>query len=136
MAFEKSQKLTVLIVDDESRWIELVCDIATHLGYSVAVATSGNKAIEMIRQSNAYDRVITDTQMADGDGLDVLEFLYKKYGAASRAVTYIHSADGVYKTPDGRIVDLAREVEEKIPGTTFKQKSVDTFDNITKFLKK
>jgi CheY-like chemotaxis protein len=126
----------VLVVDDEARWSELICKIAKHKGHEVAVARSGSEAIQMIRKSNAFDIVITDTQMSGGDGIDLLTFIYEKYGEASRSRTYIHSSSTTYWSEGGSQIDLKTEIPERFPGTIFKRKSTNTFDDVEEFLRR
>ena len=61
----------ILIVDDEVNQGLLYEQELTDEGYSVDLAESGEKALEMVKQ-NTYDLVVLDIGMPDMDGLETL----------------------------------------------------------------
>ena len=64
-------KTRVLIVDDEEKFADYLCKRLANRDYDVAVAFSGEEAIEKIKQSN-YDVVILDVLMPGIDGIEAL----------------------------------------------------------------
>ena len=59
--------LRILIVDDEIKIREVVCEYAKVSGYSCDQASNGKEAIEMVK-ANDYDCVILDIMMPELDG--------------------------------------------------------------------
>jgi CheY-like chemotaxis protein len=70
-------QVQVLVVDDEPDIVEIIAFSFKHAGYSqVFTASSGNQAVSLSRQ-HAFDIVVTDVRMPDGDGLFLLSELKK-----------------------------------------------------------
>ena len=68
----------VLLVDDEELILEIGKDMLEKLGYSVVVAESGRKALEIYgRDPNAIDMVILDMIMPDMSGSETYDRLKK-----------------------------------------------------------
>jgi DNA-binding NtrC family response regulator len=65
---------TVLIVDDEEPFLNLVQSILLDEGFAVESATDGSAAINLI-QSKAFDLVLLDIKMPRVDGVEVLRFV-------------------------------------------------------------
>lgn len=61
----------VLVVDDERDMLEILQDFFEGEGYSVMVAESGERAIEICR-ADSFDVAITDMRMPGIDGLHTL----------------------------------------------------------------
>lgn len=59
---------SILVVDDELLIRDLLYDFFSNQGWSVAVADSGDKALEITR-TKSFDVVLTDIRMGDMDGL-------------------------------------------------------------------
>ncbi|KDR95000.1 DNA-binding response regulator, OmpR family, contains REC and winged-helix (wHTH) domain [Peptoclostridium litorale DSM 5388] len=68
---------TVLIVEDEKRIREIVCDYFCAAGFETIKAQDGRKAIEEF-ESNQVDLVILDIMMPELDGWSVCKRLRKK----------------------------------------------------------
>ncbi len=67
---------TVLVVDDDPRFLEAAVDMTRGLGYSVVTAQSGGEAVELFRERAAsFDAVLLDVLMPDLDGWEVLRHL-------------------------------------------------------------
>ena len=58
---------SILIVDDEEGLREILTDELRYAGAEVTTADSGNAAFELVR-TRAFDAVLTDVIMTDGDG--------------------------------------------------------------------
>lgn len=69
-------KLNVLIVDDEKHFQDLICDWVNSWGHTTTVASSGQEAIEAIK-NNEFDLVILDYQMPVMNGITTLEEIRK-----------------------------------------------------------
>ena len=64
-------EMKILVIDDDPMILGSVGDFLKGQGYQVHLASSGTQGIDAVRQ-NAYDIVITDVQMPDVDGFEVL----------------------------------------------------------------
>ena len=63
-----SQKMTVLLVDDDALIAMTTVDMLEDLGFEVIEANSGNRALEIIRNGRAVDLLITDYSMPRMNG--------------------------------------------------------------------
>ena len=61
----------VLIVEDDLRMRGLIKELLKKQGYSVTSAPDGRHAIPLIKE-HAFDVILTDLKMPDGNGMDVL----------------------------------------------------------------
>lgn len=98
----------VLIVDDEEHWREQLAKLAKSLGFTVAIATSGHAAWGMLDGDLDISAVITDTRMDGGDGLMVLQYIWRM---DKQPPTLIHSSDKTYYT-GGERFNLSLHVPE------------------------
>ena len=64
---------TLLIVEDEDRMRRLFELVLKPAGYELLFARSGAEAISLIQDHGAFDMIITDLQLGDLSGMDVLE---------------------------------------------------------------
>ena len=62
----------MLIVDDDPGMAATLADILTDMGYEVAVAENGYRAIEMTRQ-NKYDLALMDIKMPGINGVETFK---------------------------------------------------------------
>ena len=65
----------VLVVDDEALVRSIIRATLEHQGYDVQLAASGREALEMLAH-NAFDLVLTDIVMQDGNGIALLECIH------------------------------------------------------------
>jgi CheY-like chemotaxis protein len=66
----KASDVKILIVDDEPMLLEAVADLFKLFQFQVHQASSGNQAWELLKD-NAYDLVLSDVRMPDGDGIEL-----------------------------------------------------------------
>ena len=83
-----SEKLKVLVVDDDRRMVKTICDILLVKGYSAAPAYSGEEAVERVKAEKP-DCVLMDLKMEGIDGIETLK-LFK--GIASDLPVVMMSA--------------------------------------------
>lgn len=62
--------VTILLIEDDQRLAQMVCDYLESNGYQVIIAPDGSKGIEL-SQTEACDAIILDLMLPDIDGLDV-----------------------------------------------------------------
>jgi putative two-component system response regulator len=74
MNTEKSQKPTILVVDDTPDNLDLMGDLLMD-DYRVKVANSGKKALEIIQSASPPDLVLLDIMMPEMDGYEVCTIL-------------------------------------------------------------
>jgi len=65
------EALSVLIVDDDASFREVLVDVAARAGYQVLSCGDGGEALELVRRQ-PLDLVITDLVMPGPDGLEIL----------------------------------------------------------------
>lgn len=68
----------ILIADDDPASAELLTYFLQSRGFEVATASDGNRALEL-GTSGRFKLVILDIHMPTYDGLEVLQFLRKRY---------------------------------------------------------
>jgi response regulator RpfG family c-di-GMP phosphodiesterase len=128
--------LRVLIVDDNEEWREDIAEIVKIAGCEVgAFASGGEEAFRLMREDNSYDRVITDVCMPDGDGVSLLDKIYKTFGSGTRALTYAHSSGTRFHTEEDGWIYLPDDIPKRFPGTQFFPKDEHALQNIEKFLR-
>lgn len=66
--------ISILLVDDEEKIITRLSRILSKEGYDVDMVSSGNQAIERLR-GNTYDIILTDLNMPDRSGFEIMEFI-------------------------------------------------------------
>lgn len=62
----------ILTIDDESVILEMLQELLTSYGYRVTGASSEDEALRVIHRDSP-DLIITDLQLDDADGFDVIE---------------------------------------------------------------
>ncbi len=69
---------SILIVDDEAGFREMLSTILASQGYSAATAANGVEAINAV-QNSFFDLVLLDVKMPNVDGIEVLHFIKENY---------------------------------------------------------
>ena len=67
----------ILLVEDDARLAEMLCEYLGGAGFRVVLASFGVTAMERLAES-PYDAVILDLMLPDMDGLDVCRQLRAK----------------------------------------------------------
>lgn len=98
----------VLLVDDERDLIGLFRDYFRKFAPHILFAHSGNEAIEFL---NKYDvgLIISDVNMADGDGIELLAFVRKMdrhipfyfHTAVDASLLKAQSQNEIFEKPNG-----------------------------------
>lgn len=71
-------KASVLIVDDDKIILDSLCEFLNLEGYETTPAGSFAQAVEKLK-NQTFSLVITDVNMPDGDGFELLKLIKKKY---------------------------------------------------------
>ncbi len=61
----------VLLVEDDPRLAEMLCEYLGQAGFRVAAASTGAGALRQLTAEASYDAVVLDLMLPDMDGLDV-----------------------------------------------------------------
>src|ERR1700749_1004139 len=89
-------KPQLLLVDDDRHVLDSMSDWLRSQGYELDASPAYADALERLRQK-AYDLVLADVRLRDGDGFDLLEQCRRNW-PASQVVLMTG-----YGTPDGAI---------------------------------
>lgn len=124
-------KHNILIVDDNEKLCENLCDILEFKGYSAHKAYDGYHAIESINSTN-FSIVIMDIKMPGINGLDTLTIL-KKLTPNTSFIMITAFADDIFykekfKDDDVKIVQKPIDIEKllSIIEDIIKKKDEDT----------
>ncbi len=90
----KNQNIKVLVVDDSSTQSDIMGWILTNQLYNVLYAKGGREALDLISQNPDISLVITDYNMPDIDGLDLLTSIRKKFRKEQMAVLVVSGIAG------------------------------------------
>lgn len=71
MPLEDNIALKILVIDDDTTILRMVCSVLKNIGYEVCSAENGKNGIEEFKKENPV-LVITDIHMPDISGIDVL----------------------------------------------------------------
>jgi two-component system response regulator HydG len=117
-----SDKIRVLIVDDEEAHAQAVAESLERSGYSCAVAASGNEGANRIDHEE-FDIIVTDLFMNDLDGFQVLQkakdelpdvevIMISGHGEIKDAVAAMQRGAYTYLTKPLNIDELRAQVEK------------------------
>ena len=117
-----SDPFHILVVDDELAQRELVSGFLKKQGFEVAVAGSGEKALELFRQES-FDLVLTDQKMPNMSGLDLLQAIHAinpetavvlmtAYGSIESAVSSIKGGATDYLTKPLNLEELLYRIRQ------------------------
>ena len=70
-----AEKMTVLLVEDEKATRKTLRFLLARLGYRVLEAENGRRALELLEVESPVDLVITDRQMPEMDGDELVRVL-------------------------------------------------------------
>ena len=97
MSAQAQLPLSVLVVDDDARPRAVVAGLLKTRKHRVTEAKSGNEAIELLKQ-RPVDLVVTDINMPDGTGVDLLRWI-KAADCQAPSVLFITALEDI-STPD------------------------------------
>mgnify|MGYP000182785492 CR=1 FL=1 len=72
------EQLKMMLVDDEERFLSTTCKLLEKKGFDVQTASSGGKALEMLRASPVHV-VILDVKMPGMDGVATLREIKRQF---------------------------------------------------------
>jgi len=71
-------KNNILIVDDDLEFCSLLEDVLSNIGYCIEKSLNGTDALKKLEDSK-FDLVITDKNMPDIGGIELISAIKKKY---------------------------------------------------------
>jgi CheY-like chemotaxis protein len=75
-ALSERPKCTVLVIDDDSTWLDTLRPLLQEQGFDVLTCTSGAKALNMLRYGGSDIRVVLlDYNMPQLDGAETLQYM-------------------------------------------------------------
>ena len=90
----KSDRLMVMVVDDEPDALELFRELLTTLGHDVIIADSGYDALKILEQSPLPDLIFMDIQMPVLSGKDTLRLIQERYNGIRVVAQSAHALVG------------------------------------------
>lgn len=73
-----SENITILVVDDEDEFKEVLKEVFQMAGYTCLTASNGKEALKVFNNHNV-DMVLTDVVMPKMDGIRLTEIIKDKY---------------------------------------------------------
>src|SRR5436309_4008176 len=115
-----STRPTILVVEDESALRQVIVDSLESTGFSVAQAGDASDALARL-EGFAYDGLVLDLRLPDGDGMDILDVALARYpeirsvvmtgcGGVAEAVTAIKHGALDFVTKPFALGDLAERL--------------------------
>ena len=100
-----SEKIRILVVDDDASVRQVICENLEDFGYKVAGAMNGEHGVHVMEAENPPHVVITDIIMPYKGGLEMILEIRKKYPSVKIIAI---SGGGGNKTMD--FLDLAKKI--------------------------
>ena len=116
-------KPRVLVVDDESDFIQLLKYNLENQGFDILTATDGVQALNAARRE-LPDVVLMDLMLPDLDGFSVCEILHSQPSTAKIPIIVVSALDGEYVRSRGIQTGVAccfkKPVDMKVLGETIR----------------
>jgi DNA-binding NtrC family response regulator len=121
---QSTPQISLLLVDDEVGFVEVLSKRITRRGMTVTAASSGSEAIQALRRRD-FDVAVLDLKMEDMDGIEVLKIFKKMapampvimltgHGSESSAREGIKFGAFDYLTKPYELEDLIQKIREAI----------------------
>ena len=89
-----SKKATILVVDDEYEIREMISDyLRDEEGYTVYDAENGAKALEVLANNSHIDMVLSDINMPEMKGFDLLKEVKERYPSIKRILITAYNVE-------------------------------------------
>jgi len=116
------EKMTMMLVDDEQRFLETTQKLLVKKGQDVVTATSGTEALEKLRTQNIHV-VILDVKMPGMDGIQTLREIKRQFplvevimltghGTVESAVEGLKAGATDYLTKPTDVNELIQKAQE------------------------
>ena len=105
-------EIRVLLVDDEEELVATLQERLEIRGMSAEAATSGGRALEMVRE-RSFDVAVVDLKMPGLDGRKIVEAIRAR-SPATRVVLITGHGSGEGETEQPPIGTLVRQIQELV----------------------
>ncbi|HET9054047.1 MAG TPA: sigma-54 dependent transcriptional regulator, partial [Cyclobacteriaceae bacterium] len=138
---KKKQHGNILVVDDSEETVELIRRNLESAGFNIYTASNVQTAIRSL-EARAFDLVITDLKMPDGNGLEIVRHASENYkNLGILVITGFPSIQGAVESirigaeeylvkpfTDKELFDSVDRVLSRLPGTKTKQAALSVPD--------
>lgn len=122
--------MKVLIVDDDEWLRKRLVQLAGKLGHTATEAGNAWEAFDEL-ETSTFDAIVTDVQMPDGNGIELLQILRR---LDVQPPTYVHSSEAKFHFQRENL-DLAIHIPKVFGAhTSFTLKDAEMDAKITAFL--
>lgn len=83
---------TVLLIDDETQWLDLIRDVLSNESFNIITANSGESALRKL-QRNKPDLIVSDVRMPVLNGFDLFEKIRSNPKLKSVPYVFMSSID-------------------------------------------
>lgn len=135
-----SEKLRVLIVDDDRRMAKTLCDILKVKGFEATPAYSGQEALSRLAEAS-FDCVLTDVKMPEINGVKLLKAIRAKHLDLPVVLMTAYAADELAKNglEEGAIASLTKPLDINLLlsflSSLRKERSIVIVDDDPNFMK-
>jgi CheY-like chemotaxis protein len=92
--YNSGKPLRILIVEDHTDTLEALSRLLNHFGHEISTAASALSALQMI-ESKAFDVVLCDIGLPDGNGYDVVTQAKRKRALKAVALSGFAASDDI-----------------------------------------
>src|SRR5262249_62099942 len=92
--YNSGKCLRILVVEDHSDTLQALSRLLDHFGHDISTADGARSALDMIK-SKAFDVVLCDIALPDGNGYDVVAAAKRKGAVKAVAISGYASRDDV-----------------------------------------
>ena len=133
MPYDILKQIKILYVDDDATMIEVASDILKALCKELITATNGKEALKLFYEHEDFDLLITDIEMPQMDGLELIETIRKEDSHFPISITsaytelkYLHRAVNLgvngYISKPIDIALLIKTIERVVEGRILRKK--------------
>ncbi|HZX74849.1 MAG TPA: response regulator [Cyclobacteriaceae bacterium] len=112
-------KKTILVVDDFTSIRQFVCETLERKGYTTLSATNGNEAFSVLTENTGVDLVLTDYNMPDCTGFELLKKIKGNPSSASVPVIFLTTESHPDKMRAAKEAGLAAWIKKPYRAETF-----------------
>jgi CheY-like chemotaxis protein len=112
-------KKKILVVDDFASIRTFVCETLEKKGYSTIGAANGNEAYNMLLSSGAVDLVLTDYNMPDCTGFELLKKIKTNPEIAKVPVVFLTTESSPDKMRSAKEAGLSAWIKKPYRSETF-----------------
>ena len=112
-------KKTILVVDDFASIRQFVCETLERKGYNTLGATNGNQAFDVLTENGGVDLVLTDYNMPDCTGFELLKKIKETPAVSKVPVIFLTTESSPDKMRSAKEAGLAAWIKKPYRAETF-----------------